>query len=47
MADIAPELIEEVEDCIAKIKSFQAAKGRRVSRSIKNYPEPTTTTSNN
>lgn len=35
MANFRPELVEEVEDCIHKIKSFQVDKGRRISKSVK------------
>lgn len=35
MVSIRPELVEEVDDCINKIKSFQADKRRRISKSVK------------
>ena len=34
MGDIAPEILEEVEDCIRRIKEFQEANGRRIHKRI-------------
>ena len=33
--DIRPEVLEEVEDCIRQVKTFQAAQGRRIHKAIK------------
>lgn len=35
MSDIRPEILEEVEACLARIKEFLEAQGRRIHRSIK------------
>ncbi len=35
MADIRPEILEEVEACLGRIKAFLEAQGRRIHRSIK------------
>lgn len=35
MTEIRPEILEEVEACLAKIKAFLEAKGRRIHRSIR------------
>ncbi len=35
MNDIRPEILEEVEDCIHRIKAFQEAQGRKIHASIK------------
>lgn len=35
MADIRPEILEEVEDSIRRVKAFQEAQGRRIHRHIK------------
>jgi hypothetical protein len=35
MNEIRPEVLEDVEDCVRRIQSFQAARGRRVHRLIK------------
>jgi hypothetical protein len=35
MADISPEILEEVEDCIRRVKAFQEIQGRRIHKHIK------------
>lgn len=35
MADIRPEILEEVEDSIRRVKAFQEARGRRIHKHIK------------
>ncbi|MBR0643737.1 hypothetical protein [Plastoroseomonas hellenica] len=35
MTDIHPDILEEVEDCIRRVKAFQEAQGRRIHRDIK------------
>lgn len=35
MPDVRPEILEEVEDCVQRIKTFQAAQGRRIHKAIK------------